>query len=87
MDCRGSSFCTWPVSASTTPKFDAEGRRYIRHGDIGKFDEDGFLILMDRAKDMIKTMETKHAELQGNQEWLRGCKRCSTRTRKHLWSR
>ncbi len=33
--------------------FDAEGRRYIRHGDIGRFDEDGFLILMDRAKDMI----------------------------------
>ncbi|NLR72606.1 acyl--CoA ligase [Novosphingobium sp. ERN07] len=33
--------------------FDAEGRRYIRHGDVGKFDEDGFLILMDRAKDMI----------------------------------
>ncbi|WP_408590568.1 class I adenylate-forming enzyme family protein [Novosphingobium sp.] len=33
--------------------YDAEGRRYIRHGDIGRFDEDGFLILMDRAKDMI----------------------------------
>ena len=32
---------------------DAEGRRFIRHGDIGRFDEDGFLILMDRAKDMI----------------------------------
>ncbi|OYY90075.1 MAG: 4-coumarate--CoA ligase [Sphingomonas sp. 28-66-16] len=33
--------------------FDAEGRRYIRHGDIGRFDEDGFLILMDRKKDLI----------------------------------
>jgi acyl-CoA synthetase (AMP-forming)/AMP-acid ligase II len=33
--------------------FDAEGRRYIRHGDVGRFDEDGFLILMDRSKDMI----------------------------------
>nr|WP_206069725.1 class I adenylate-forming enzyme family protein [Novosphingobium olei] len=33
--------------------YDSEGRRYIRHGDVGKFDEDGFLILMDRAKDMI----------------------------------
>jgi acyl-CoA synthetase (AMP-forming)/AMP-acid ligase II len=32
---------------------DAEGRRYIRTGDIGRFDEDGFLILLDRAKDMI----------------------------------
>ena len=33
--------------------FDAEGRRYIRHGDVGRFDDDGFLILMDRRKDMI----------------------------------
>ena len=33
--------------------FDTEGRRYIRHGDVGRFDEDGFLILMDRSKDMI----------------------------------
>lgn len=33
--------------------FDAEGRRYIRHGDLGRFDEDGFLTLMDRKKDLI----------------------------------
>ena len=33
--------------------FDAEGRRYIRHGDVGRFDADGFLILMDRKKDLI----------------------------------
>ncbi len=32
---------------------DAEGRRFIRTGDIGRFDEDGFLVLLDRAKDMI----------------------------------
>jgi long-chain acyl-CoA synthetase len=32
---------------------DAEGRRFIRTGDIGRFDEDGFLILLDRSKDMI----------------------------------
>ena len=33
--------------------FDAAGKRFIRTGDIGRFDEDGFLILMDRRKDMI----------------------------------
>ena len=33
--------------------FDADGRRFIRHGDVGRFDADGFLILMDRKKDMI----------------------------------
>lgn len=32
---------------------DAEGRRFIRHGDVGRFDADGFLILMDRTKDLI----------------------------------
>ena len=32
---------------------DAAGNRYIRHGDVGRFDEDGFLILMDRKKDLV----------------------------------
>jgi long-chain acyl-CoA synthetase len=33
--------------------FDAQGRRFIRTGDIGRFDSDGFLTLLDRKKDMI----------------------------------
>jgi acyl-CoA synthetase (AMP-forming)/AMP-acid ligase II len=33
--------------------FDAGGKRFIRTGDIGRFDEDGFLVLFDRKKDMI----------------------------------
>ncbi|MET0307185.1 MAG: class I adenylate-forming enzyme family protein [Sphingomonas sp.] len=32
---------------------DAAGNRFIRHGDVGRFDADGFLILMDRKKDLI----------------------------------
>jgi len=30
-----------------------EGHSYMRTGDMGRLDEDGFLILMDRKKDMI----------------------------------
>jgi long-chain acyl-CoA synthetase len=33
--------------------FDASGRRYIRTGDIGRFDADGFLTLLDRKKDLV----------------------------------
>ncbi|MCW3847758.1 acyl--CoA ligase [Sphingomonas sp. LB-2] len=40
-------------TTSATEWFDAEGNRFLRHGDIGRFDEDGFLILMDRKKDLI----------------------------------
>ncbi len=33
--------------------FSPDGQRYIRTGDIGRFDADGFLVLLDRRKDMI----------------------------------
>jgi len=33
--------------------YDTEGRRHIRTGDIGRFDEDGFLTLLDRRKDVV----------------------------------
>lgn len=33
--------------------FDPKGKRFIRTGDIGRYDEDGFLILSDRKKDMV----------------------------------
>ncbi|MDM0046890.1 class I adenylate-forming enzyme family protein [Variovorax dokdonensis] len=33
--------------------FDAAGKRFIRTGDIARFDADGFLSLFDRRKDMI----------------------------------
>ena len=42
-----------PDATRAAEWFDAEGNRYIRHGDVGRFDADGFLILMDRKKDLI----------------------------------
>ena len=42
-----------PALTAAAEWFDAEGQRYIRSGDVGRFDEDGFLILHDRRKDMI----------------------------------
>ncbi|OGA15290.1 MAG: 4-coumarate--CoA ligase [Betaproteobacteria bacterium RIFCSPLOWO2_02_FULL_63_19] len=42
-----------PAMTAETEWFDAEGKRYLRTGDIGRFDPDGFLMLLDRRKDMI----------------------------------
>jgi long-chain acyl-CoA synthetase len=32
---------------------DSQGQRFIRTGDVGRFDAEGFLTLMDRRKDMV----------------------------------
>jgi long-chain acyl-CoA synthetase len=42
-----------PAKTAEAEWTDPTGRRFIRTGDVGRFDADGFLILMDRKKDMI----------------------------------
>ncbi|HET8747048.1 MAG TPA: class I adenylate-forming enzyme family protein [Ramlibacter sp.] len=42
-----------PAKTREAEWFDAAGNRFIRTGDVGRFDADGFLVLMDRRKDMI----------------------------------
>ena len=42
-----------PAKTAEAEWYDPTGKRFIRTGDLGRFDEDGFLTLLDRKKDMI----------------------------------
>jgi len=42
-----------PAKTAEAEWFDATGKRFIRTGDVGRFDDEGFLMLVDRRKDMI----------------------------------
>ena len=42
-----------PEKTAQAEWYSPEGKRFIRTGDVGRFDADGFLVLMDRKKDMI----------------------------------
>jgi len=42
-----------PEKTAEAEWFDPSGRRFIRTGDVGRFDADGFLTLLDRKKDVI----------------------------------
>ncbi|MEN3365816.1 MAG: hypothetical protein V7606_3090 [Burkholderiales bacterium] len=42
-----------PEKTAEAEWYDPAGKRFIRTGDIGRFDEEGFLTLLDRKKDMI----------------------------------
>ncbi|MBS0291555.1 MAG: acyl--CoA ligase [Proteobacteria bacterium] len=48
-----SGYYRLPDKTAEAEWFDAQGRRFIRSGDVGRLDEDGFIVLGDRRKDMI----------------------------------
>lgn len=48
-----SGYHRQPAKTREVEWFDDQGRRFLRTGDVGRFDDDGFLVLMDRRKDMV----------------------------------
>lgn len=48
-----SGYHNQPAKTAEAEWYSPEGERYIRTGDVGRFDEDGFMVLGDRKKDMI----------------------------------
>ena len=46
-------YWNWPEADAEVFVEDAEGRRWLRTGDVGVIDADGFIRIVDRLKDMI----------------------------------
>jgi acyl-CoA synthetase (AMP-forming)/AMP-acid ligase II len=48
-----SGYHKQPAKTAEAEWYSPDGLRFIRTGDVGRFDADGFLTLFDRRKDMI----------------------------------
>ncbi|HEX2489926.1 MAG TPA: long-chain fatty acid--CoA ligase, partial [Blastocatellia bacterium] len=53
-----------PVETVEALETDAEGRVWLRTGDVGHLDADGYLFITDRKKDLIKTSGGKYVAPQ-----------------------
>lgn len=53
-----------PEETAETLETDAEGRVWLRTGDIGELDKDGYLFITDRKKDLLKTSGGKYVAPQ-----------------------
>ena len=52
---------------------DEEGRRWFKTGDIGRFEEDGTLRIIDRKKDLVKLQFGEYVSLGKVESVLKGC--------------
>ncbi|MBI1250244.1 MAG: AMP-binding protein [Alphaproteobacteria bacterium] len=48
-----NGYLNLPDKTADSYWYDGDNNRFMKTGDVGRFDEDGFLQLMDRKKDMI----------------------------------
>ncbi|HEX5084776.1 MAG TPA: long-chain fatty acid--CoA ligase [Blastocatellia bacterium] len=53
-----------PIETAEALETDAEGRVWLRTGDVGYLDADGYLFITDRKKDLLKTSGGKYVAPQ-----------------------